>query len=151
MWIVRLALRRPYTTICMAILMLLVGAYATISMATDIFPAINIPVVSVVWSYTGLPAAEMEGRMVAISERAYTTVVSDIEHIESETRDGIAVIRVYLQPAANVESAIAQITAASQGVPRQMPPGTTPPFIIRFNATDVPIMQISISSPSAGE
>ena len=151
MWIVRLALRRPYTTVCMALLMLLVGAYATLSMPTDIFPAINLPVVSVVWAYGGLPAKDMEQRMVAIAERGYASGVSDVEHIESLALDGIAVIRVYLQQGGDISSAVAQITAASQSALRQMPPGTTPPYIGRFNATDVPIMQIGISSTTASE
>jgi multidrug efflux pump subunit AcrB len=149
MWIVRLALRRPYTTVCMAMLMLLVGAYAAFTMATDIFPAINLPVVSVIWSYGGLPAKDMEGRMVTIAERSYSIGVSDIEHMESESLDGIAVIRIYLQPNASVDGALSQITATSQAALRQMPQGTTPPYIIRFNATDVPVMEIGISSATA--
>ncbi|MDB4911523.1 MAG: Cation efflux system protein CusA, partial [Gemmatimonadetes bacterium] len=149
MWIVKLALRRPYTTICMALLMLLIGAYAATSMATDIFPAINLPVVSVIWSYNGLPAKDMETRMVTIAERSYSIGVSNIEHMESESLNGIAVIRVYLQPTANVEGALSQITATSQAALRQMPTGTTPPYVIQFNATDVPVMEIGISSPTA--
>ncbi|HEX3866831.1 MAG TPA: efflux RND transporter permease subunit, partial [Gemmatimonadaceae bacterium] len=135
----------------MAILMILVGIFAALSMPTDIFPVINLPVVSVVWAYAGLPASEMEARMVSVAERSYATGVADIEHIESISLDGIAVIRVFLQPSGNAESAMAQITASSQSALRQMPPGTTPPFIGRFNATDVPVMQIGISSNTAGE
>src|ERR1700712_3451978 len=149
MWIVRLALRRPYTTVCMALLMLLIGGYAAFTMATGIFPAINLPVVSVIWSYGGLPAKDMEGRMVTIAERSYSIGVSDIEHMESESLNGIAVIRIYLQPNASVDGALSQITATSQAALRQMPQGTTPPYIIRFNATDVPVMEIGISSPTA--
>ena len=145
MWIVRLALRRPYTTVCMALLMVLVGAFAALSMPTDIFPGINLPVVSAVWVYTGLPAKEMEGRVMSVAERSYSIGVTDIEHIESEALDGLAVVRVFLRPGAKVESAVAQITASSQSAVRQMPPGITPPYIIRFNATDVPVMQIGIS------
>lgn len=151
MWIVRLALRRPFTTVCMAILMLLIGGFAGLSMPADIFPSINLPVVSIVWGYNGLPPQEMERRMVYIAERAYTTSVSDIEHMESESLAGVAIIRVYLQPNANVQSAVAEITAASQAATRQMPPGTTPPFIIQFNATDVPILELGVASDSLGD
>jgi multidrug efflux pump subunit AcrB len=151
MWIVRLALRRPYTVACMAILMVLMGIFAAISMPTDIFPATNIPIVSVVWSYNGLPAKEMEGRIITISERAYTTGVADIEHIESESLDQIAIIRVYIQPTGDVSQAVAEVTATSQAILRQCPPGTTPPYIIRYSATDVPIMEVGISSKTAGE
>jgi multidrug efflux pump subunit AcrB len=135
----------------MAILMVLMGAFAAFSMPTDIFPSTNIPIVSVVWSYNGLPAKDMEGRIVTISERAYTTGVADIEHIESESLDQIAVIRVYIQPTGDVSAAIAQITSTSQAILRQCPPGTTPPYIIRYDATDVSIMEIGISSQTAGE
>ncbi len=145
MWIVKLSLRRPFTTACLAILMILVGAYAALSMQTDIFPAINLPVVSAVWVYSGLPAKEMEGRVMTVAERGYSIGVTDIEHIEGEALDGLAVVRVYLQPGSSVESAVAQITASSQSAVRQMPPGITPPYILRFNATDVPVMQIGIA------
>ncbi len=151
MWIVRLALRRPYTTVCMALLMMLIGAFGAFSMATDIFPVITLPMVSVIWSYTGLPPEDVATRIVNISERAITTGTSDIEHIESESLAGVAVIRVYLQPNANVQSAVAEITAASQAATRNMPPGTTPPYLLQFNATDVPIMEIGIASETAGE
>jgi len=135
----------------MAIIMVLLGAFAARSMAADIFPATNIPIVSVVWFYNGLPASEMAGRIVTISERAYTTGVADIEHIESESLDGIAVIRVYIQPTGDVAAAIAQIASTSQAILRQCPPGTTPPFVIRYSATDVPILEVGISSPTSGE
>ncbi|HWZ61087.1 MAG TPA: efflux RND transporter permease subunit [Gemmatimonadaceae bacterium] len=151
MWIVRLALRRPYTVACMAILMVLMGAFAAFSMPTDIFPSTNIPIVSVVWSYNGLPAKDMEGRIITISERAYTTGVADIEHIESTSLDQIAVIRVYIQPTGDVSQAVAEVTATSQAILRQCPPGTTPPYIIRYDATDVPIMEVGLSSETAGE
>ena len=145
MWIVKLSLRRPFTTACLAIMMVLLGAYAALSMQTDIFPAINLPVVSAIWVYNGLPAKEMEGRVMTVAERSYTIGVTDIEHVESEALDGLCVIRVYLQPGTSVEQATAQITASSQSAVRQMPPGITPPYIIRFNATDVPVMQIGIA------
>ncbi len=151
MWIVRLALRRPYTTLCMALLMLLVGVFAALSMSTDIFPTTNIPIVSVVWFYNGLQANDMAGRIVTISERAYTTGVADIEHIESESLDNVAVIRVYIQPSGNIASAIAQVTSTSQAITRLCPPGTTPPYVIRYSATDVPVMEVGITSETAGE
>ncbi len=145
MWIVRLSLRRPFTTACLAIMMVLLGAYAAFSMQTDIFPAINLPVVSAVWVYNGLPAKEMEGRVMTVAERSYSIGVTDIEHQESEALDGLCVVRVYLQPGTSVENAVAQITASSQSAVRLMPPGITPPYILRFNATDVPVMQIGIA------
>jgi multidrug efflux pump subunit AcrB len=151
MWIVRLALRRPYTTACLAVLMMLFGAFAAVSMPTDIFPSTNIPIVSVVWSYNGLPARDMEGRMVTLSERAFTTGVADIEHIESESLDGIAIIRVYIQPSGDLAAAVAQIAGTCQAILRTMPPGTTPPFIIRYSATDVPVMEVGIASKTLGE
>jgi multidrug efflux pump subunit AcrB len=151
MWIVRLALRRPYTTLCMALLMLLIGIVASVSMSTDIFPATNIPIVSVVWFYNGLPATQMAGRIITISERAYTTGVADIEHLESESLDNIAVIRIYIQPSGNVAAAIAQVASTSQAILRQCPPGTTPPYVIQYSATDVPILEVGISSESANE
>jgi multidrug efflux pump subunit AcrB len=135
----------------MALLMLLIGIFASVSMSTDIFPTTNIPIVSVVWSYNGLPAVQMAGRIITISERAYTTGVADIEHIESESLDNIAVIRVYIQPSGNVAAAIAQIASTSQAILRQCPPGTTPPFVIQYSATDVPILEVGISSETANE
>jgi multidrug efflux pump subunit AcrB len=150
-WIVRLALRRPFTVTCMAIVMVLMGIFAALSMPADIFPATNIPIVSVVWGYNGLPASEMAGRIVTISERAFTTGVADIEHIESESLDGIAVIRVYIQPTGDISAAIAEVTATAQAILRQCPPGTTPPYIIQYSATDVPIMEVGVGSQTAGE
>jgi multidrug efflux pump subunit AcrB len=151
MWIVRLAIRRPYTTACLAIIMMLFGAFAAFQMPTDIFPSTNIPIVSVVWFYSGLPARDMEGRMVTLSERAFTTGVADIEHIESESLDGIAIIRVYIQPSGDLAAAVAQIAGTCQAILRQMPPGTTPPYIIRYSATDVPVMEVGIASTTLGE
>jgi len=135
----------------MALLMLLIGIFAGMAMPTDIFPVTNVPIVSVVWSYNGLPASQMAGRIITISERAYTTGVADIEHIESESLDNIAVIRVYIQPSGDVAAAIAQITSTSQAILRQCPPGTTPPYVIQYSATDVPILEVGISSPTASE
>src|SRR5271166_3584424 len=127
MWIVRLALRRPYTFVVMAVLIFILGVTAIVTMPADIFPYIDIPVVSVVWSYSGLSPEEMEKRIVTFYERSLTTTVNDIEHIESQSYSGVSVIRVYFQPDAKVELALAQITAISQTLLKIMPPGTTPP------------------------
>ena len=147
MWLVHIALRRPYTFVCVALLMLVFGIVAILRMPVDIFPSINVPVVSMLWSYGGLSPREMEQRIVSLSERVYSSYVNDIEHIESQSLNGLSIIKVYFQPDANVEAGMAQLTAASQGVTRNMPPGISPPFMVRFNATDVPIMQIGVSSP----
>jgi CzcA family heavy metal efflux pump len=151
MWLVHVALRRPYTFVCVAILMLIFGVVAILNMPIDIFPTINIPVVSMLWSYGGLSPREMEQRIVAISERVYSSYVNDIEHIESQSYNGLSIIKVYFQPAADVNAGMAQLTAASQGVTRNMPPGISPPFMVRFNATDVPIMQLGVGSPQRSE
>ncbi len=151
MWIVRLALRRPYTFAVFAILLLLIGAFSILSMPTDIFPNIKIPVVSIVWQYAGLSAEEMANRITSNSERNITTTVSDIEHIESQSLNGIAVIKVYFYPHVNLGAAIAQVTAVSQSTVRQLPPGTTPPFIIQFNASSVPVLQLGLSGKGLSE
>jgi multidrug efflux pump subunit AcrB len=151
MWIVRLALRRPYTFAVFAILLLLIGAYSILSMPTDIFPNIDIPVVSIVWQYTGLSAEEMANRIVAPSERSMTTTVNDIEHIESQSLNGIGVIKVFFQPHVNIGSAIAEITAIGQVQLRSLPPGTTPPFIIQYNASSVPVLQLGLSGQGLSE
>jgi multidrug efflux pump subunit AcrB len=151
MWIVRLALRRPYTFAVFAILLLLIGAYSILSMPTDIFPNIDIPVVSIVWQYAGLSAEEMANRIVAPSERSMTTTVNDIEHIESQSLNGIGVIKVFFQPHVNIGSAIAEITAIGQVQLRSLPPGTTPPFIIQYNASSVPVMQLGLSGQGLSE
>ncbi|HEV7594992.1 MAG TPA: efflux RND transporter permease subunit, partial [Gemmatimonadaceae bacterium] len=151
MWIVHLALRRPYTFVCVAILMLVFGAMEALKMPVDIFPAINIPVVSVIWNYGGLSPRDMEQRIVSPSERAYSATVNNVEHIESESLNGTALIKVYFQPNADIATGVSQITAVSQSIVRSMPPGIVPPFIVRFNATDVPILQLGISSPQRTE
>jgi multidrug efflux pump subunit AcrB len=151
MWIVHLALRRPYTFVCVAILMLVFGVMTALRMPVDIFPTINIPVVSVIWNYGGLSPRDMEQRIVSPSERAYSATVNNVEHIESESLNGTALIKVYLQPTADIATGVAQIAAVSQTVIRSMPPGITPPLIVRFNATDVPILQLGISSPQRTE
>ncbi len=151
MWIVRLALRRPYTFIVMALLIALLGGVTIGRMSTDIFPEIDIPVASVIWTYNGISAEEMEKRIVTSSERGLTTTVNDIEHIESQALNGVAVIRVYFHPGAKIEAAVAQITAMSQSILRVLPPGTTAPFIVRYNVSNVPILQASVSSDSLTE
>ncbi|MFO0551116.1 MAG: efflux RND transporter permease subunit [Polyangiaceae bacterium] len=151
MWLVRIALRRPYTFIVMAMLVVVTGVASILRMPTDIFPAIDIPVVSVIFNYGGLPPAEMEKRVVNNYERFLTTTVNDIEHTESQTLNGVAVVKVFLQPGASPEAAIAQITAVSQTAIRQMPPGASPPLIIQYSATNVPILQATLSSDTLGE
>jgi multidrug efflux pump subunit AcrB len=151
MWIVRLALRRPYTFAVFAFLIMLLGVFSITSMPTDIFPNIDIPVVTVVWQYTGLSAQEMSTRIVFNSERGMTTTVNDIEHIESQSLNGIAVIKIFFQPHVNIGSAVAQVTSISQVQLRQLPPGTTPPFIIQYNASSVPVLQLGLSGLGLNE
>jgi multidrug efflux pump subunit AcrB len=151
MWIVKLALRRPLTFIITSILIIVLGVVSITRMATDIFPEINIPVVSVIWSYGGVSPEEMEQRIVTTSERSFTTTVNDIEHIESQSLNGVSVIKVFFQPGAKIEAAVAQITSNTQTILRALPPGITPPLIIRYNASNVPILQLSVSSKSLSE
>jgi multidrug efflux pump subunit AcrB len=151
MWIVRLALRRPYTFAVFALLILIVGAYSILTMPTDIFPNIDIPVVTVVWNFSGLSAQEMSTRIAFNSERGMTTAVSDIEHIESQSLNGIAVIKIFFQPQVNIGSAVAQVTAINQVMLRSLPPGSTPPFIIQYNASSVPVLQLGIAGQGLNE
>ncbi len=151
MWIVRLALRLPYTFVIGAILIMLVGVLTIFRTPVDIFPAINIPVVSVVWSYTGVSPEEMSQRIVQVSQRAITTTVSDIEHQESQSLNGLSVIKVFFQPTANVAAAVAQVTSICQTILRPLPPGISPPLIIQYNASNVPIIQMSLSSKTLSE
>jgi CzcA family heavy metal efflux pump len=151
MWIVRLALRRPYTFVVMAVLILVLGIVSIETMSTDIFPTIDIPVVTVVWSYAGTSPDEMEKRFTTISERAMTTTVNDIEHIESQSVSGISVIKIFFQPGVKIEAAVAQVTAVNQTIIRAMPPGTTPPFVLQFSASNVPILQAIMSSDKLSE
>ncbi len=143
MWIVRLALRRPYTFVVLSILLLILGPVTILRTPTDIFPNINIPVVSIVWQYSGLSADQMAGRIVTITERTLSTTVNNIEHVESQSLNGIAVVKIFFQPHADMGTAIAQVTAVSQTQLRQLPPGTTPPLIIH-------IQRVQRSYPSAG-
>ena len=151
MWIVRLALRRPYTFVVFALLILIVGVYSIETMPTDIFPNIDIPIVTVVWNYAGLSADQMANRIVSNHERGMTTTVNDIEHIESQSLNGVAVIKVFFQPHVNIAQAVAQITSISQVMLRQLPPGTTPPFIIQYNASSVPILMLGLSGTGLSE
>jgi CzcA family heavy metal efflux pump len=151
MWIVRLALAKPYTFIVLAVLILIASPVAIDRMPTDIFPDINIPVVAIDWTYTGLSPVEFEGRIVSLYERGLSTTVNDIEHIESQTLDGKSVVKVFFQPDVNINAAIAEVTALSQSVLSQMPKGITPPLIIRYNASTVPILQLSLSSDTLSE
>src|SRR5438067_7812993 len=149
--VVALALRRPYTFIVMAMLIVLATPFVLRNMAMDIFPEINIPVISIIWNYTGLPAQEMGQRIAGSSERGLTTTVSDIEHIESTSLVGSTVIKVFFQPTANIQTAIAQVVAAMQPQVRQLPPGITPPLIIKYSASSIPVIQLSLSSSTLQE
>ena len=151
MWIVRLALARPYTFIVLAILILLVSPFVVQRTPTDIFPNIDIPVVASVWTYTGMNPEDMEGRITSSVERGITTVVSNIEHTESVTLPGRAIIKTFLQPGASIDTANAQITAISQTQVRNLPPGTQPPFILTYSASTVPIIQLAVSSNTLSE
>jgi CzcA family heavy metal efflux pump len=151
MWIVRLALRRPYTFVVLALLLLILGPIVILRTPTDIFPNINIPVVSIVWNYTGLNPDDMSNRIVFQTERALTTLVDDIAHIESQSLNGVAVVKVFFQPHADITKAIAQVTAISQTQLKQLPPGTTPPLVITYSASSVPIIQLALSGQKLSE
>ena len=151
MWIVKLALARPYTFVVFSLVLLLISPVVLLRTPVDIFPSINIPVISVIWNYSGLPPAEMETRIVSIFERSLTTLVSNIEHIESQSLNGVAVIKVFLQPGANVEGAISEVIAESQVGLKQFPPGTTPPLVISYDASSVPIVQLGLSGKGMSE
>ncbi len=151
MWIVRLALTHPYTFVVMAIVIVLLGGVAVSRMPTDIFPEIDIPVASVIFMFNGIPPQEMERRIITIAERSFTTAVSDIEHMESQSFPGVGVIKMYFHPEAKIEAAIAQLGASAQSVLRVMPPGIFPPLILRYNAASVPILQLALSSDKLSE
>jgi CzcA family heavy metal efflux pump len=151
MWIVALALRRPYTFIVMALLILILSPIVILRTPTDIFPEINIPVISIVWQYAGLSPQDMSDRITTTTERALTTLVNDIDHIESQSLNGIAVVKVFFRPNANIQTAIAQVTAISQTQLKQLPAGTTPPLVIQYTASSVPIVQIGLSSKTLPE
>src|SRR6266853_2837345 len=151
MWIVRLALKEPYTIIVLAILIFLFGTLAIVHTPTDIFPDINIPVVSIIWTYNSLEPQDLADRIVTITERNLTTTVDNIEHIESQSLYGIAVVKVFLQPTANIQQGIAQITAVSQTQLRQLPAGKTPPLILAYSASSVPVLQLALSGKNLSE
>jgi len=151
MWIVRLALRRPYTFVVVAILIVIMGALAIVRTPTDIFPNINIPVVSIIWTYTGLLPEDMADRIISVTERNLTTTVDNIEHVESQSLNGIAVVKVFLQPTANIQQGIAQITAVSQTQLKQLPTGTTSPLILAYSASSVPVLQLALSGQNLSE
>jgi len=151
MWIVRLALRRPYTFVVMSMMIVILGVLATFRMPTDIFPEIDIPVVSVIWSYAGISPEEMAEVVTIRCERSFTTSVNDIEHMESQSLPGLSIIKIFFHPNAKVEAAVAQLAAASQSVLHSLPTGMTPPSILRYNASSVPILQMSISSDTMSE
>ena len=151
MWIVRLALRRPYTFVVVSVLIAILGVAAVITTPKDIFPNINIPVISVVWSYTGLTPNDMEKRMVTVTERAMTTTVNDIEHIESQSYNGVAIIKVFFQPNVETAAALAEINSICQTLLRALPPGTTPPFLIKYDASSVPVLQLGLSGQGLSE
>src|ERR1700688_2852270 len=151
MWIVRVALDRPYTFIVLAVLILVLSPIMILRTPTDIFPNINIPVIAVAWQFTGMNPEELEGRLTSPFERVLTTTVDNIEHIESTTVNGQAIIRIYLQPGASLDTANAQVTAISQTGLRQFPPGTLPPLIINYSASSVPVLQLGLSGNGLSE
>src|SRR5499427_23282 len=151
MWIVRLALSRPYTFIVMAMVIVLLTIVVVPRTPTDIFPEINIPVIAQVWTYTGLEPQEMERRITSNVERGIMVLVNDIEHVESQSLNGIAIVKIYFHPGANIETALAQVTAISQTFLRTLPPGTTPPLVIIYSASTVPVIQIGLTSDSMSE
>jgi multidrug efflux pump subunit AcrB len=151
MWLIRVALNRPYTFVVLALLVLIVGVVAISRTPTDIFPNINIPVVAVDWTYAGLNPEELEGRLTSVYERVLTATVDNIQHIESTTVSGQAIVKIYLQPTASLDTANAQITAISQEILRQLPPGTLPPLIINYSASSVPILQLGLTGKGLSE
>jgi CzcA family heavy metal efflux pump len=150
-WIVRVALQRPYTFVVLAVLILLVGGMAALTTPTDIFPNIRVPVIGVAWQYAGLSPDEMAGRIITPYERVLPTTVNDIEHIESESIPGMGIVKIYFQPNVDIRTATAQVTSISQTVLKQMPPGATPPLILNYSASTVPILQLATSSPTLPE
>src|SRR6185437_12656656 len=150
MWIVSLALRRPYSFIVLAILIALFGVRAAVTTPTDIFPEINLPVVSVVWSYSGMLPEDMAGRIVYYYERTLSSQVNDIEHVESTSHNGYGIVKIFFQPDVNISNAVAQVTAVSQTVLKYLPQGITPPYVLAYDASSVPILQLALSSPSLG-
>src|SRR5258708_6407978 len=151
MWIVQLALRRKFTFVVMAIFIALLGVLTCFRTPVDIFPVIDVPVVSVIWSYGGLSPSDLEKRIVTTNERAMTTTVNDIQHIESQRMQGIAVIKIFFQPSASAQAGVGQVTAICQTLLRAFPPGTTPPLILQYSASNVPVLQLGVGSKTLGE
>jgi multidrug efflux pump subunit AcrB len=151
MWIVRVALDRPYTFIVLALMILITSVVVISRTPTDIFPSIDIPVVAVDWTFTGLNPEEMEGRLTSVYERTLTTTVDNIQHLESTTVNGQAIVKIFLQSGASLDTANAQVTAISQSILRQLPPGTLPPLIINYSASSVPILQLGLSGLGLSE
>jgi len=151
MWIVRIALDRPYTFVVMALAIILMTPVSVLRTPVDIFPQINIPVIGVVYNYGGLAPQEMERRITTAAERAMSTIVGDIEHIESQTYPGTAVLKIFLQPHASAQTAMAQVTAVGQAILRQMPPGAIPPLIVYYSASTIPVLQLGMTSETMSE
>src|SRR6266436_387738 len=151
MWIVNLALRRPYTFIVLAIFILIAGVLSIVSTPKDIFPSINIPVISVIWNYNSLSPEDMESHIIWPYERILTTTVDNIEHIESQSLYGIGVVKIFLQPTASVPTGIAQVTSVSQAILRQLPTGITPPLVLSYSATNVPVLRVGLSGQGLSE
>jgi multidrug efflux pump subunit AcrB len=149
--IVQIALKRPYTFVVMAILLLILGILSALRMPTDIFPEIRIPVIAVAWQYTGMPPDQMAGRIATVYQRVLTTTVNDIEHIEANSYNGFGIVKIFFQPGVNIATANAQVTAVSQVILRQMPTGVTPPLILNYSASTVPILQIALSGKGLSE
>jgi multidrug efflux pump subunit AcrB len=149
--LVKLALSKPYTFVVLAILIVLSGSIAWVRTPTDIFPDIRIPVIAAVWTYRGLPPEDMSGRVVYYYERQLSTTVNDIDHIESQSLNGIGVVKIFFRPGVDIRTATAQVTSVSQTVLKQMPPGITPPLILNYNASTVPILQMALSSKGLSE
>src|SRR5260370_4918287 len=151
MGIVRLALRRPYTFIVIGLLIAVVGILSVLTMSTDIFPDINVPVISVVWTDVGISPQDMESRVILVAERIITTTVTGIEHMESQSMSGVGVIKIYFHPNAKIEEALAEVTSIQQTVLRNLPPGITPPLIVRYSASSVPVLQLAIGGKTLSE
>src|SRR4030095_703319 len=149
--IVRIALQRPYTFVVLALLILIIGPPAALRTPTDIFPDIRIPVIAAAWQYTGLPPDQMAGRITTLYERVLTTTVNDIEHIEANSYAGFGIVKIFFQPTVDINTANAQVTAISQTLLRQMPPGVNPPLILNYNASTVPILQLALSGKGMSE
>jgi multidrug efflux pump subunit AcrB len=151
MWIAKIALQRPYTFVVLGLLIMLLGVFTTLRIPIDIFPNINIPVVAAIWSYTGLSPDDMANRIVLLTEKTAQTDISNVEHTESQSLNGIAVAKYFFQPNVNEDLSYAQITGVSQTLLKSVPPGTTPPSIIAYNASTVPVIQLALSSSTLSE